>query len=117
MKKKLNRREFIATSAAACAASMATPRLAAALASAQRTPRHEQARAATPKPLASFDTQAREVLARMTLEEKIGQMTQAEQDALHDVQDIDTYHLGSLLSGGGSDPKAGNSLQAWTDLY
>ncbi len=53
----------------------------------------------------------------MTLEEKVGQMTQAEQDALKDFSDIKTYALGSLLSGGSSDPKAGNSLVAWTDLY
>jgi beta-glucosidase len=52
----------------------------------------------------------------MTLEEKIGQMTQAEQDALKDVNDIQKYFLGSLLSGGGSDPKAGNSLAAWTNM-
>src|SRR4030095_7504470 len=53
----------------------------------------------------------------MTLEEKIGQMTQAEQNALVDVSDIEKYFLGSLLSGGSSDPKAGNSLEAWTDMY
>jgi len=44
-------------------------------------------------------------------------MTQAEQDALQNVDDIEKYFLGSLLSGGSSDPKAGNSLEAWTDLY
>ena len=43
-------------------------------------------------------------------------MTQAEQDALKDVNDIQQYFLGSLLSGGNSDPKAGNSLAAWTDM-
>jgi beta-glucosidase len=53
----------------------------------------------------------------MTVEEKIGQMTQAEQRALKDPGDIEKYFLGSLLSGGSSDPKAGNSLEAWTDLY
>lgn len=53
----------------------------------------------------------------MTLEEKIGQMIQADQEFLKDPADIETYFLGSLLSGGGSDPKAGNSLEAWTDLY
>jgi beta-glucosidase len=53
----------------------------------------------------------------MTLEEKVGQMTQAEQNALKDKSDIEKYHMGSLLSGGNSDPKAGNSLKAWTDMY
>ena len=54
----------------------------------------------------------------MTLEEKVGQMTQAEQDAaLREEGDVQNLALGSLLSGGSSDPKAGNSLGAWTDLY
>jgi beta-glucosidase len=52
----------------------------------------------------------------MTLEEKIGQMVQAEQDKLSDEKDIETYFLGSLLSGGDSDPKT-NGLQDWTDMY
>jgi beta-glucosidase len=52
----------------------------------------------------------------MTLAEKIGQMTQAEQNAVKE-GDVEKYFLGSVLCGGGSDPKAGNSLEAWTDLY
>jgi beta-glucosidase len=72
---------------------------------------------AAPKPLSSYDPQVKELLAKMTLEEKIGQMTQAEQDAVKDLNDVQTYFLGSVLSGGGSDPKEGNSLQAWTNLY
>jgi beta-glucosidase len=70
-----------------------------------------------PKPLSSYDDQVRQLLAKMTLEEKIGQMTQADQEHLQDPADIEKYYLGSLLSGGSSDPKAGNSLQAWTDMY
>jgi beta-glucosidase len=73
--------------------------------------------ATKPKSLSSFDPQAKALLATMTLDEKIGQMTQAEQSALKDQADIETYFLGSLLSGGDSDPAEGNSLQAWTDLY
>jgi beta-glucosidase len=73
--------------------------------------------AARPKALSSYDPQVRELLSRMTLDEKVGQMTQAEQSALRDPADIENYHLGSLLSGGDSDPKEGNSLKAWTDLY
>lgn len=69
-----------------------------------------------PVRLSAYDREVNELLARMTLEEKIGQMTQAEQDALKDVRDIETYFLGSLLSGGNSDPKAGNSLAAWTEM-
>jgi len=69
------------------------------------------------KAFSAHDTEAKALLATMTLEEKVGQMTQAEQEKLTDVKDIQTYFLGSLLSGGSSDPKAGNSLQAWTDMY
>lgn len=69
------------------------------------------------KALASFDPQVKALLARMTLEEKVGQMTQPDQEALKDEADIENLFLGSLLSGGSSDPKEGNSLEAWTNLY
>jgi beta-glucosidase len=73
-----------------------------------------------PKPgtgkLTAHDKEIAALLAKMTLDEKIGQMTQAEQHQLEDPNDVDTYHLGSLLSGGDSDPKT-NSLADWTDLY
>ncbi len=52
----------------------------------------------------------------MTLDEKIGQMAQPDQDFLKSAEDVKNYALGSLLSGGDSDPKAGNGLAAWTDL-
>jgi hypothetical protein len=35
--------------------------------------------ASKPKPLSSYDAQVKPLLAKMTLDEKIGQMTQAEQ--------------------------------------
>src|SRR2546428_583301 len=74
------------------------------------------AAAAAPRKLSSYDAQARALLGTMTLDEKIGQMVQAEQDKLTDEKDIETYFLGSLLSGGDSDPRT-NSLQDWTDMY
>jgi beta-glucosidase len=73
--------------------------------------------ASKPKTLSSYDPQVKALLAQMTLEEKIGQMTQPEQSALKDQADIEKYFVGSLLSGGDSDPAEGNSLKAWTDLY
>jgi beta-glucosidase len=73
--------------------------------------------AAQTKPLSSFDAQVKPLLARMTLAEKIGQMTQPDQESIKDLTDIENYFVGSILSGGNSDPKEGNSLQAWTDLY
>jgi beta-glucosidase len=72
----------------------------------------------TPKKLSSYDPQVKELLERMTLEEKIGQMTQPEQDrVLGNPGDMQKYFIGSVLSGGNSDPVEGNSLEAWTDLY
>ena len=73
--------------------------------------------AASPKKLSSYDPQIKPLLARMTLEEKVGQMTQPEQSALKDPADVENYFVGSLLSGGDSDPAEGNSLEAWTNLY
>ncbi|WP_336213539.1 glycoside hydrolase family 3 N-terminal domain-containing protein [Nonomuraea sp. LPB2021202275-12-8] len=56
-----------------------------------------------------------DLLGRMSLEEKVGQMTQAERGALGSQNDIATYLLGSLLSGGGSTP-ATNTPRAWADM-
>jgi beta-glucosidase len=69
------------------------------------------------KPLSSFDPQVKPLLARMTLDEKIGQMTQPDQAYIKDLSDIENYSLGSILSGGSSDPKEGNTVQNWSDLY
>src|SRR6266498_4053212 len=114
MTKKINRRHFIGSSALAASASMFAPAIIEAL---DKRPITAMANPAVQQPLSSYDGKVRELLCRMTLEEKIGQMTQAEQDALKDINDIEKYSLGSLLSGGDSDPKAGNSLEAWTDMY
>ena len=67
--------------------------------------------------LASKDDRVEALLARMTLDEKIGQMTQGDIGSMKDPADVERYFLGSVLSGGGSDPKTGNRLQDWTDLY
>ncbi len=64
----------------------------------------------------SFDSRVDTLLAQMTLDEKVGQMTQADQEFLDDIEDVAKYYMGSLLSGGGSDP-ATNSLQDWRAMY
>jgi beta-glucosidase len=66
---------------------------------------------------AAYDQQARAVLDRMTLAEKIGQMTQPDASQLDDLAEIAELHLGSVLSGGNSDPPAGNSFEAWRDYH
>jgi beta-glucosidase len=63
------------------------------------------------------DENAGALLEKMTLDEKIGQMTQVDSGALlgHE-SDIATYFLGSVLSGGGSNPPDGSSAQAWKEM-
>lgn len=57
-----------------------------------------------------------DLLPRMTLEEKVGQMTQTERyQVFDDETPITTWNLGSILSGGGSTPP-GNAPQAWADM-
>ncbi|GAA2099479.1 glycoside hydrolase family 3 N-terminal domain-containing protein [Streptomyces albiaxialis] len=68
---------------------------------------------------ARLPTEARvgDLLSRMTLDEKLGQMTQAERGALAPQQeDLAKYGIGSVLSGGGSAP-ATNTPAAWADMY
>ncbi len=68
-------------------------------------------------PDAPIDDRVADLLSRMTLEEKVGQMTQADHLAVSNLQDVQTYFLGSILSGGGSDPAAGDDAVHWADLY
>ena len=63
------------------------------------------------------DKKARELLTQMTLEEKVGQMVQVNQASLKDISDVEKLFLGSVLSGGSSDPKTGNGVKDWTDHY
>ncbi|WP_030317060.1 glycoside hydrolase family 3 protein [Streptomyces flavochromogenes] len=56
-----------------------------------------------------------DLLSRMSLAEKAGQMTQAERNALRSQGDIAGYALGSLLSGGGSVPTP-NTPAAWAAM-
>jgi beta-glucosidase len=67
--------------------------------------------------LSAYDPQVNELLAKMTLDEKIGQMIQAENTGLEDISDVEHYFLGSILSGGSSDPESGNSAADWAGLY
>ena len=57
-----------------------------------------------------------DLLARMTLAEKVGQMTQTERGRVYDDASlITTWNLGSILSGGGSTPTE-NTPVAWADM-
>jgi beta-glucosidase len=56
-----------------------------------------------------------DLMKRMSIADKVGQMTQAERLALDEPDDIAAYRLGSLLSGGGSVPKP-NTPAGWADM-
>jgi beta-glucosidase len=67
-------------------------------------------------PNAPLKDRVDDLLSRMTIDEKIGQMLQAERSAVTDNNNITIYFLGSVLSGGGSAP-ANNSPEGWADMY
>jgi len=64
----------------------------------------------------SVDSKVDALLGKMTLEEKIGQMVQVDSAALTNKEDVKTYFLGSILSGGSSDPADGNLPEAWRKM-
>jgi beta-glucosidase len=66
-------------------------------------------------PTLPVQTRVEDLLSRMTLDEKIGQMTQAERAAVT-TANIPAYGLGSLLSGGGSAPSPNNAT-SWANMY
>lgn len=73
--------------------------------------------AATPlykNPHAPVSVRVQDLMARMTLDDKIGQMTEAERQAATPAQSA-AARLGSILSGGGSTPTP-NTPQGWADM-
>jgi beta-glucosidase len=73
--------------------------------------------AAEDKRFSQFDPHARHLVSEMSVDEKIGQMTQPDQMYIENPDDVDKFHVGSVFSGGDSDPKTGNDLLSWTDTY
>lgn len=61
---------------------------------------------------ASVEDRVASLLSQMTLEEKIGQMVQAEQANITP-EEVTKYYVGSVLSGGGSAPSSGNFNSDW----
>ena len=64
----------------------------------------------------AHDKEVAALLAEMTLDEKIGQMVQVDSAALKDKADVKKYFLGSVLSGGNSDPDTGNTARDWLNF-
>ncbi|XP_072997620.1 uncharacterized protein [Typha latifolia] len=57
----------------------------------------------------------KDLLKRMTLAEKIGQMTQIERDVTS-AQVLKDYYIGSILSGGGSVPRSQATAADWVNM-
>src|SRR5262245_25364135 len=64
----------------------------------------------------AIDARVEALLRAMTLDEKIGQMTQVDLGALRDKADIARFSLGSVLSGGDTDPPD-NSPASWAKAH
>ena len=80
------------------------------------TPVPVEADAPYPQPDLPAAERAADLLSRMSLEEKIGQMTLVEKNSLKDLQDVAKYSLGGLLSGGGGYPEDNNTPQGWAEM-
>ncbi len=65
---------------------------------------------------ASVDERVNDLLGRMTLAEKIGQMVQTERNFANVNSAITDNFLGSILSGGGSVPGS-NTVADWVNMY
>lgn len=64
---------------------------------------------------APIEERVEDLLARMTLAEKIGQMTLVEKNSINPA-DLAPLGIGGLLSGGGGYPREGNSPELWAKM-
>ena len=67
-------------------------------------------------PNAPVEDRVNDLLSRMTLAEKCGQMLQAEKNALKQ-GDLANYCVGSILSGADSTAEPNNTAANWADMY
>ena len=63
----------------------------------------------------SIKQKVENLVSQMTMDEKIGQMTQVDRRFLSD-QDLIDLGIGSILSGGGSVPED-NTIEGWANMY
>ena len=64
----------------------------------------------------SVEQRVDDLLARMSLDDKLGQMTLIDRTALPDPSTVTEYRIGAVLSGGGSAP-ADPTVEGWADTY
>ena len=105
------RRREIAAVLALVAANLTVPATAVAAA----VPAAGAAALPYQDPSLPIDARVDDLMARMSLDEKLGQMTQAERGSVS-ASDITAYRLGSVLSGGGS-ALTPNTPASWADMY
>ncbi|KAM1431482.1 hypothetical protein ACFXTO_014122 [Malus domestica] len=67
-------------------------------------------------PKQPLNTRIKDLLSRMTLEEKIGQMVQIDRSVASS-EVMKKYFIGSILSGGGSVPAQRASPEAWINMF
>lgn len=65
-------------------------------------------------PEAPVEARVEDLLARMTLEEKLGQMTLIEKNSVQP-KGVTEYFLGGILSGGGGSPES-NNVSHWVEM-
>jgi beta-glucosidase len=63
---------------------------------------------------ADIEDRVEELLSKMTLAEKVGQMTQVEKNSIKE-EDITALFIGSILSGGGGSPTI-NTPESWAEM-
>src|SRR5258706_15755915 len=95
----------------ACGANQATPTVVA-----QPTKSANLGPAIYTDPSQPTEARVEDLLKRMTLDEKIGQMTQVQKSVIENKpDDITKYYIGSILSVGGGKPPE-NSPPGWDGL-
>ncbi|MCX6790600.1 MAG: glycoside hydrolase family 3 protein [Candidatus Gribaldobacteria bacterium] len=66
-------------------------------------------------PALSVETRVADLMSRMTMAEKIGQMALVEKNSISNLNDIARYGLGAVLSGGGGKPN-NNTPEGWLSM-
>lgn len=67
-------------------------------------------------PSAACVDRARQLVATLTLRQKLAQMMQPDRGTVRSLDELREYGYGSLLSGGGSAPTTGNDATDWSDM-
>src|SRR5688572_5396291 len=66
-------------------------------------------------PALPIDERVADLLGRMSLAEKIGQMTLIERGSITP-EAVGQYYLGAVLSGGGGYPPSNNTVEGWAEM-